>query len=256
MTKSERLFSFAVLYLGQHNIIGNISKDMPREEFDKMTEQAVASFEKSNLGDLISTMQTYFGPEKYTMWHLFKDEKRKVLNEIMQKNLAQVENAFRMIYNRDYQLINALSNDGIPIPTAYETTLKYVLNADLSRAFQSEFFDLTELDRIASSFKKWNLKIDDSLALQKQAGQSITNAILKLQEEITDVDRISRLNRFFEIIREFDLSPDLYIAQNLYHEISKEAGDTRQKCMNNKEWHQAFATLGENLGIRLNGNPK
>jgi alpha-amylase/alpha-mannosidase (GH57 family) len=246
VTFSEKRFSFAVLYIGQHNIIGNISLNMPRNDFDEMHDQIVEAFERSNIGKVFSVMQRYFGPEKYNLWHLFKDEKRKVLNQIMEQNLNQVEVSFRNIYNRDYPLINALQQDNIPIPDAYNTTLKFVLNTDLRNTLNNDQIDLDELQRIETEFKKWNLQIDDSLFLEEHARRSVYHSLKKIQNHPGETIRLQRLNRFFEFLELFKLEPDLYQSQNLYFKISKNSAMPKDEI-----WWQEFRTLGYHLGVKI-----
>lgn len=246
VTLSEKKFSFAVLYLGQHNIIGNISINMPSEEFEDMRSRMVESFELSDIGRVITVMQQYFGSEKYSLWHLFKDEKRRVLNKIMQRNLLQVENSFRKIYNRDYQLINALEKDQIPIPSAYLTTIHFILNADLRNTLNQDFIDLVELERIENEFKKWNIQIDDTLYIEEHAKTMVFNALRKIQSHTQDTYRIQRLNRFFEFLEFFGLEPDLYKSQNLYFHISKFSEKPKDII-----WKQEFAALGDHLGVKV-----
>ena len=117
VTRSEKKFAFAVIYMGKHNIIGNISLEMEEEKFASMQVRMINAFEEGRLGDIIGIMQTYFGPEKYTIWQLFQDEKRKVFNFITQQSMLDLEDSLRRIYNRDYPLVVALHHNGIPIPT-------------------------------------------------------------------------------------------------------------------------------------------
>ena len=104
---------------------------MDPEKFAGMQFRMVNAFNEGRLGDVIGLMQTYFGPDKYTIWQLFQDEKRKILDQIAQQSLQELEESLRRTYNRDYSLVNALANNDIPIPNAYRTTFEYILNADL-----------------------------------------------------------------------------------------------------------------------------
>ncbi|MFM7857046.1 MAG: DUF3536 domain-containing protein, partial [Flammeovirgaceae bacterium] len=143
--KSEKKFAFAVIYLGKHNIIGNISLDMRPDEFASMQFRMVKAFEEGRLGDVIGIMQQYFGPEKYTIWQMFADEKRKILDMIAQQSLKELESSLRRTYDTDYALVNALSNNNLPIPNAYRTTFEYILNADLVNCFQKEKINIKEM---------------------------------------------------------------------------------------------------------------
>ena len=220
---------------------------MSREKFDEMYGMLTHAFDESNLGEMFSIMQKYFGPEKYNLWHLFKDQKRKVLEGIMERSMGQVEASFRRIYNRDYQLINTLKNDDIPLPSAYMTTLQYVLNADLVAALNEEFIDIDELERVRTEFEKWNVKFDHSLSLEQHAATTVYKALERIAEDKGNVERIDRMNDFFDILKYFELQPSLYKSQNLYYEISINQKDCG---LDNAEWYKAFERLGNNLRIK------
>ena len=251
VTLSKRRFTFAVLYLGQHNIIGNISIDMEKQTFENMQEEVVEAFEESRLGDVIGLMQTYFGPEKYTIWHLFKDEKRKVLEGIMAHNMQQIENSFRRTYDADYQLLNALKNDQIPIPKAYQTTLEFVHNVDLVRCFKQDQIDLEELRRITDEFKKWDLRPDDNLSLSKYAGQSVYKALLNFSEDEHNMEHLKTINQYFDLLDLLNLNLDLYRCQNLYFQISKRNSTLFKDYLQDENWKQQFSRLGEHLGVKV-----
>ena len=158
-----------------------------------------------------------------------------------------MENSFRRIYNRDYTLMNYLKSDDIPIPSAYQTTLQYVLNADLRNTLMDEKIDLMELGRIKDEFKKWDLTIDDSLYIEQHASSMAYDALKRVNEEFYDITRLQRLNGFFEYLNQFGLKPNLYKAQNLYFEMSI---DENLRAKTTEEWKSLFNSLGEKIGIR------
>lgn len=250
VTKSERKFAFAVIYLGKHNIIGNISLDMEPDKFAGMQFRMVKAFEEGRLGDVIGLMQTYFGPEKYTIWHLFQDEKRKILDMISQESMAELEHSLRKSYNQDYPLINALANNNIPIPNTYKTTFEYVLNADLVKIFQSDKINIKEMERIVAELAKWNLKIDDPHKLSRLAGESIFKELNRIGSERENVKRVQRLNRMFPLLEKFKLEPNFHKSQNLYFEISMENKNRSSRDID-EAWVEQFKILGKNLGVKL-----
>ncbi len=250
VTRSEKKFAFAVIYLGKHNIICNISLNMQPDEFASMQFRMVKAFEEGRLGEMIGLIQMYFGPDKYTIWHLFQDEKRKILDMISLESMAELESSLRRCYNRDYPLINALSNNNIPIPTAYKTTFEYILNADLVRIFQSDRINIKEMERISAEMDRWSLKIEDPEKLSRMAGESIYKELKRISSERENVRRIQRLNRMFPILDKFNLEPNLHKSQNLYFEIAME---NKQKTLAEKEseWSDHFILLGANLGVKV-----
>jgi alpha-amylase/alpha-mannosidase (GH57 family) len=250
VTRSERKFAFAVVSMGAHNIIGNISLDMDPEKFASMQFRMVNAFDEGRLGDVIGLMQTYFGPDKYTIWQLFQDEKRKILDQIAQQSLQELEESLRRTYNRDYPLVNALSNNAIPIPNAYRTTFEYILNADLIDCFQSDKINIQELERISGELERWNLKIEDTEKIGRLAGESIFKEINRIRSEHENLRRIQRLNRVFPLLKKFHIETNLNNSQNLYFEISME---NKQKPPGqiHEEWTEQFNLLGDNLGVKV-----
>jgi alpha-amylase/alpha-mannosidase (GH57 family) len=248
VTRSEKKFAFAVIYLGQHNIIGNISLDMEPEKFASMQARIVSAFEEGRLADIIGVMQTYFGPEKYTIWQLFQDEKRKVFNLITEQSMRDLEDSLRRIYNRDYALVNALAGNEIPIPTAYRTTFEYILNADLIRCFQPDKINIHQLERTMAELMKWELSIDDTDKVERLAGESIFKELRRIASEGDNPKRVERLNRLFPLLKKFNIKPNLSKSQNLYFEISLANRDNESRS---PEWMKHFNILGDSLSVKV-----
>ena len=206
------------------------------------------AFEEGRLGDVISLMQTYFGPVNYTLWQLFKDEKRKVLDMITYQSMQELEVSLRRVYNRDYPLVNALVNNDVPIPKAYTTTFEYILNADLLHCFLPDKINIKELERVMGELVKWELKIEDNDKVSRMAGESIFKELKRISAERSNIKRIERLNRVFPLLKQFKLDPILYQSQNLYFEISRE--EEVETLSNKPEWVKQFKLLGENLGVK------
>jgi alpha-amylase/alpha-mannosidase (GH57 family) len=248
VTRSEKKFAFCVIYLGQHNIIGNISIDMDSTLFASMQARVSSAFEEGRLAELIGVMQTYFGPEKYTISQLFQDEKRKVFDLITDQSMRDLEESLRRIYNRDYPLVSALANNDIPIPNAYRTTFEYILNADLIRSFQPEKINVRQVEQIITEMIKWELRIEDIDKVERLAGESIFREVKRISTEDDNPKRIERLNRFFPLLRKFNVRPNLAQSQNIYFEISRQ---NLQGGKRSPEWIRQFHGLGENLGVKV-----
>ncbi|MEK6781845.1 MAG: DUF3536 domain-containing protein [Bacteroidota bacterium] len=249
-TRSEKKFAFAVFYIGKHNLIGHISLDMEIDKFSSMKFRIIKAFEAGKILEVLEIMQTYFGSERYTIWQLFQEEKRKILNLISKQSLEELEDSLRRIFNRDYPLINALANNDIPIPKAYTTTLEYILNADLVHCFQSERIQVKEVQRISEELIKWNLKIEDPDKIARLVGESIFKELNRVSGERSNLKRIQRLNRLFPILEKFSLEPILNKSQNLYFEISLENRKAKEGEVN-AGWLEQFNLLGDNLGVKV-----
>jgi alpha-amylase/alpha-mannosidase (GH57 family) len=248
VTRSEKKFAFAVIYMGQHNLIGNISLEMDAEVFASMQARITTSFEDGRLGDVIWLMQTYFGSERYTIWQLFQDEKRKVFNLITDQSMRDLEGSLRRIYDRDYPLVNALGKNEIPIPNAYRTTFQYILNADLMRSFQPDKINIRQVERTMAELIKWELSIEDTDKVERLAGESIFKELKRIGSEGDNPKRIQRLNRLFPLLKQFNIRPNLSKSQNLYFEISRANPTQEGKSV---EWIEEFGHLGDSLSVKV-----
>lgn len=250
VTRSEKRFAFAVIYLGKHEVIGNLTLNVELDKFSSMQFRMVDAFDDGRLGDIMTIMQTYFGPERYSIWYLFKEEKRKILDRIARQGLEEIELSLRRTYNRDYPLVNALANNDIPIPNAYRTTFEYILNADLAKCFRPDRINIKLLERIATEIKRWSLKIEDPSKVARLAGDAIYQELQRINADQDGVKQLQRLNRVFSILAKFDLEPNLYRSQNLYFEMSLD-GKHRGTAEHDPDWPVQFATLGDNLGVKV-----
>jgi alpha-amylase/alpha-mannosidase (GH57 family) len=250
ITFSEKKFSFAVLHLGQQNIIGNISMDMSREVFDQMSSEIMESFLTPNLGKVIGSMQHYFGEEKYSIWHLFRDEKRKILKQITDQSLRAVEQSFRDIYKDNYQLMTSMINSDIPIPEAFRNAVQFVINRDFHQFFNNGSFDIRDLQQLVAEFKKWKVKLTDESSLLLAVSERIYKEVKALDTSDSSLERLSRTIKIMEEVNAMGLKPNYWRSQNLYWSALK--GLRKDKwTFASEEWEEAFYKMGSLLEMKL-----
>lgn len=162
--------------------------------------------------------------------------------------MLDLEDSLRRIYNRDYPLVMALANNGIPIPNAYKTSFEYILNADLLKAFQTEKINIRLIERVISELDQWDLRIEDPGKVEHLAGESIFKELKRIAAERESLKRIEKLNRLFPLMVRFNLRPNLYKSQNLYFQISRDNIDNE---IRSPEWLKQFTQLGTNMGVKV-----
>jgi len=251
LTHKEKTFGFAVLYLGQQHIIGNISGEMNRTTFDAMRERTSKAFRAANLGEVIGILQEYFGPEKFTISSLFADERIKIIREITEHSLSLAESNFRNVFNDNYQLMTGLQDAGLSLPDAWHNIGSYVLNADLLAYFDSDnTSDPRNLRRIADDMRRWAVKITDEEALRHTIGQRIYREIEKISVDESSLPRVRWLNEVLGIVQEMKLKPTVWRSQNAFYLLTK--GHRKGEWVFvNEEWKTAFEQLAALLKVRL-----
>src|SRR5690606_7934950 len=117
------------------------------------------AFSKLNIAEIILLLDKHFGSHSYTLWHLFKDESRKVFNKILQDTLDETEHSFRQIYKNHYPVMLSMLSTGTPLPKSISTAVEYVVNTDLKAIFENpDAIDPERLENIFSEIKKWNVE--------------------------------------------------------------------------------------------------
>ncbi|MEM8909018.1 MAG: DUF3536 domain-containing protein, partial [Bacteroidota bacterium] len=249
VTYSEKRFGFAVLYLGQQNIIGNISINMEQDTYEEMHDKLKNAFRNTHLGEVIALMQQYFGNEKYSFQHLFRDEKRKILKRITRSTLKQAESAFRDIYNDNYQLMTSTLQSNIPIPKAYNNIVQFMVNADLHQFFTQDVLKISELKRLANELKKWDIQLGNEKFFVLAASERIFYEIRQIAHADGSIEQIQSLNAILETLNKMGFEPDIWKSQNLYFSMVR-GYRKKQWVFSSEEWKTAFIRLGELLKVR------
>lgn len=255
ITCSEKHFSFAVIYLGQHHIIGSATEKLQEADFMEMYETLRAAFHSGNLAEVIHLISSHFGSQKFSFWELFKDEQKKVLNHLLQKETELAEVALKGIYDRNYNLMNVLQQVNIPMPLLFKNNLELVLNNQLRKYFQQAEPKANELKRLVEEVRKWQLPIEKDV-LSYVATLKLNEMLADFEEDADQLAVLINLHQILQQIQELDLEPDLWKLQNRTHQIGrlhyaawqKEAlkGVTRAKEM---KWF--YDLLAQRLNISL-----
>lgn len=249
VTYSEKHFSFAALYLGQQNIIGNISLNMSRPIFNEMQERMRHAFHTPDLAGLIGIMQEYFGPEKYSIDHLFKDEKRKILTLIAEKSLQQIERDFRDIYADNYQLMAGIARNDMPVPQVWRSAAQFIINHDLLQYFEGDPFRIRELKRLAQEMKTWGFSFTNEPGLNLNISERIYREVKRLESPETPLRHLEKLVQVLEIIHDMELKPDVWKSQNVFYSLFK-GYQNGEWVFSSPEWEAAFFRLGDLLSFR------
>jgi alpha-amylase/alpha-mannosidase (GH57 family) len=249
ITHSEKHFSFAVLYVGQLNIIGNISINMDKAVFDEMCERVTTCFHEVDLAGIIGEFQKYFGPEKFTIWQLFKEEKQQIINAITEKRLESVEVSFRKIYRENHQLMSGLLVSGMAVPEAYKSAVQYVLNIDLQKYFAQDTLKVNELRSIFDKFKKWGVSITDEKAFRLAAIERIYSEIRMADYVGIPLSKLQRLNEILTVLHDMKVKLNVWKSQTLYFNLLKQY-ESGNRTYASSEWETAFLQLGHLLDVK------
>jgi alpha-amylase/alpha-mannosidase (GH57 family) len=256
VTYEEQTISFAFLHLGDHNLNGGVRKSLSDKEFELMRKELKDEFRILNIAEIILLLDKHFGSHSYSLWHLFKDESRKVFNILMENTLQNIEISYRQIYESHYPMMQAMKNTETPLPKAMLTTVEYVLNTDLKKLLEGdELIDYDRYRSIIDEMKKWSVEADRK-GLRIPASRRIINLMSELLENPSDMKTLDLTISTLRAFRELEIPLDIWKAQNICFKIYKrcseeinckaDEGDTLSK-----EWLERFKTLEEFLQVSV-----
>jgi len=255
ITWDEEMISFAVLHLGDHNLNGGVRKFMGDEAFSTMHGEIKEAFNKGDVPDVIRLMVKHFGMNNYSLWHLFKDEQRKVLDQILRSTLEGVEISFRKMYEKNYPIMSFLQSLQMPLPKPLTVAAEYIVNLDLKRIFGEEDLNTEKLQSLINETKKWFLEIDKG-TIGFVANSWINSLIEKINQQPEEIPLFEKIESALKLLISLSVEIDLWKAQNAYFSIGKKLYDPMKEKAEKgddfaKRWIEVFHQLGSQLHVKI-----
>ncbi|MCI0659730.1 MAG: DUF3536 domain-containing protein, partial [Acidobacteria bacterium] len=126
ITWDERTFSFAVLHQGDHSLICGVREFMGDAAFVAMHEEITEAFSRSDIPEVIHLIDRNFEVHNYSLWDLFRDERRKIFSHILDSTPRDSEASFLQKARRDLN-IQLPKAPTAPVGNTLKTKLREVL---------------------------------------------------------------------------------------------------------------------------------
>jgi alpha-amylase/alpha-mannosidase (GH57 family) len=255
ITREENTLMFAVLHLGNHNFMGGATEFTGDKAYSLMQDELLAGFSKSDIPKMILSLEDHFGSRFYSLWDLFRDGQRKVLYAILNSTLADMESAFRHIYNQFLPLLHAMKEMQIPPPKVLEDPVWYIINLDLKKVLSDSSLDTQRLAVLVDEMTKGKFE-PDTATLKFTASIAITNLMQRLFENPDDIVLMEKIAMVFRILSPLSLKYNLWESQNDYFHIGRKKGASMKALAGSGDthagkWMLLFDELGGYLGVKF-----
>jgi alpha-amylase/alpha-mannosidase (GH57 family) len=251
ITLEVAVLDFAVLHLGGYDIIGGVSYLKDEKDLKKMMSRIEESFVNNNISRITRLMDNYFGSHGYSLWHLFRDEQRKTIEDIARPITDEMYKTYKALYQKSYPVIKAMMRLDIPLPTDFINTADIIFNRGLAKLLSMEDMDMKSLREMVSEISLW-----PGVALEREnLGFIAEKRFTRMMEEYslshTDMVLLERMNIFLDITADAGLELDLWEAQNIFFTIARKHLPRGQKKNGTEPsaWIEKFRSLGERLKI-------
>ncbi|MFW6140746.1 MAG: DUF3536 domain-containing protein, partial [Acidobacteriota bacterium] len=254
IVREEDRIGFAVLHLGDHNVVGGVRPYKGEKEFNEMMESVKEQFSRSDITGVISQMDDFFAENKYSLWHLFLDKKREVMNRILEDTLKDIEGNFQRIFERHYPTLQAMKEMKIPLPTTLAAPVEFILNKDFHDLLSQESLNIEKLRKLADEFKRWSFTPDQA-ALSLLAKQKLNQFMGKVLESPQDVGLLKTVEELVHLFSRLGIKPDLWESQNVYFRLTtahfpEMENRAKQGNQQAQEWVDCFRRIGKFLGVK------
>jgi alpha-amylase/alpha-mannosidase (GH57 family) len=245
ITWNQDEFTFAVLNLGGHNLNAGVRPYQDQQSFAAMRQAVTAAFDRSDLPEVVRQMDRHFGTHNYNLWHLFKDEQRQVLKQVMAQTLEEIDTSFRAIYENHFPLMRFLREIDVPIPKPLSVPVELVLVSRFRRLLENSRPHPDQLRALAEEVEKLGIPLEDPI-LALAAGRQIVRQMEKLALAPQNLALLLTIIETVGVLCSLPIKVDLWQAQNCYWNIHQTLPPEGQD-----EWRDNFRRLGDCLQMHI-----
>ncbi|MFW6330175.1 MAG: DUF3536 domain-containing protein [Gemmatimonadota bacterium] len=225
VTKEVETLSYGVLHLGDHTIHAGVRRFTDEAAFAVMREEITAPFEAAEFTDTIRTIDRHFPKATYNLRSLFQDQRREVLDQIIESTLRDAENQYRQIYDRNAPLMRFLHDLSIPMPPALLLAGEYVLNTSLVKAISGPAMDLDRIRSLLDDASRREIMLDtEGIAFAFQ--QSVERLAASLADSPEDAARLEHLAEAIALAEDSPFDVTLWTVQNAIYDLRRDYSGT------------------------------
>lgn len=254
VTMEEQTLSYAVLHLGDHNINGGVREFQGEDAFNFMSSDMLTSFSKADIPEMIRLMDKHFESNNYSLWHLFRDEQRKIIDQILEVTYSEVESSYRRIFENCHAIMNFITGLRVPVPKFLLVAAEVIINLDLKRLFESHDPDIDKLEAMIQVTDFLHLAIDRE-TLGFRATAWIDSAMADLQASPSS-ELAVKIGNAIRLLGSLEVPLDLWLAQNVFCSMGESLqremlSGTTAEAQAREAWIGAMDELARQLNVTL-----
>ena len=256
ITGESARFCFGVLHWGDHNFSCCIMGCEPDDPWAPKVEAVFESFTRADFTETIRLLEAHFGPSTYSLRSLFRDEKRKILDIVLESAITDAEASYRHLYEYNTPLLRFVTSLGDPPPEFLHYAAKFFLTFSLKRAFEDEELDLAHIENLLHEARLAGISID-AATLEMVVRKKIEGFALLLFRSMEDIFLLQELEAIITLLAHLPFRVNTWKVQNICFQLlnSQDFADLQKKAdQGHEEASQVvklFILLCEKLHIRV-----
>jgi alpha-amylase/alpha-mannosidase (GH57 family) len=255
LTRESARYSYAVLHFGDHNVSGGVREFQGDEAFEQMQSEIRSRFQRGFMTDILPLMITYFGTHNYSLWHLFRDEQRRVLNDILADAMAELRASFKQIYDKHFAVMSFMLSLNHLVPGPLRSVAEHMAREDLKEYLQQDPPAVDGLELLLERATQWHFDLrTEDLALAMAA--AVDRQVLSFAHNDSDVNLLEQIQRVLGVLKKLNPEINLWRAQNAFFDIAARRFGTESKKAEvgdpaSAAWVRHFSSVGQLLGMKV-----
>jgi alpha-amylase/alpha-mannosidase (GH57 family) len=252
ITVEEVNITFGVLHFGDHNVNAGVRHFFDLQSYSQTVKELTDAFVHGEMAEVLRGIDRHFAGNSYSLKSLFRDEQRRILQQIMGNVLSEAEASYRGIYDSHAALLRFLAEVHMPLPGVLRRTAEFVLNSALRREFQAEQLDLERIAALVESARRDGVTLD-AAGLGYVLRKRLDRMMEALASEPRDLARLREMGAAVKLARSLSFETDLWRVQNGYWQLLQTVYPEVRGLSeaNAQAWLSHFTALGMHLGFRL-----
>lgn len=259
ITREEEELEYAVVHLGDHNLSGGVRAWQGQGPHAALETEIRAAFGRADIAEVLRALERHFPAATYTLRTLFRDEQKKILDEVLATTLEGVERSYEQIYAQFAPLMRYLASLGQPVPKALHRAAEYTLTARLRRELERHTeIDLETLAALRKEARDAGVTLEPD-ELGRAAQRALETLLDDLAQDPENIARVERTTALAAFLNTSGLVYDPALAQNRFYELCesiyrpRQREDAKARPPSVETWMQSFVRLGCALGVEVDG---
>lgn len=255
---------FALVQYSGGDFHCTIKEFSDENEYINIQKELFRVFMLNPLTEIIRALDEYFGREYFTLKDIFIEERRKILQTMLQGKMNKFAQMYQEMYSEGKSSIYHMQSLGLRIPDEFKISAGYTLSKQFNDLIINSkgFLDnnvIQQATDINFETKKIGIEIDKT-PTNKTFSQKITQNISRLAQGL-EIQQAEATLELFENIEKLELHVDIAEAQNIYfNKIFHELGEVIENIKHSKQSEannssdKKFVLILLEIGQKLNIN--
>ena len=252
LTCEEGEFSFVVFYFGGHDIYAGVSGSLEEKKFLKVKRHLSRSFFGVRSRSALRIMRRNFEEGPFSLRHLFRDEKEKILYQMLDSSLFEVQESLREIHDHHYPIMQVIKQLHMPLPKVLANTILVMVNTDFLNVLGQDSINFKRLRDLVKEVVEWELDID-RITIEFFVSRRIKSLMDAFAVNPRDQKLLRTMITIIKVLEPLRLHFDVGKAQNIFFLISQTWYlERKDKAVGGHRGAQKWVDMFEELAHRLN----